>query len=206
MGSCSIGQCVRHLMGQPLYGLASNAGMWGKRGYGDGSTPTCDSAVSPCFHGCLAFLHRHFPPQSPSHPLDPSLHPSPWDCSKIPKSQLPGSAPSRGPVSLSVVCMAVVRTVWFSFHLSCHRSAVSLSVLNVFPLTQTVARMWELDPASVPPPIEGRSSPANTFAFPLVPASYQVLHSSTYSFPLVKNSCPLSADVLHALLCLKVYS
>ena len=111
VGSCSIGQCVRHLMGQPLYGLASNAGMRGKRGYADGYTPTCDSAVSPCFHGCLAFLHRHFPPQSPSHPLDPSLHPSPWDCSKIPKSQLPGSAPSRGPVSLSVVCMAVVRTV-----------------------------------------------------------------------------------------------
>ena len=32
--------------------------------------PMHDSAVSPCFHGCLAFLHRHFPPQSPpSHPL-----------------------------------------------------------------------------------------------------------------------------------------
>ena len=27
--------------------------------------PTSDSAVSPCFHGGLAFLHRHFPPQSP---------------------------------------------------------------------------------------------------------------------------------------------
>ena len=36
--------------------------------------PMCDSAVSPCFHDCLAFLHRHFPPQSPpSHPLDLSL-------------------------------------------------------------------------------------------------------------------------------------
>ena len=35
---------------------------------------TRDSAVSPCFHGYLAFLHRHFPPQSPlSHPFDPSL-------------------------------------------------------------------------------------------------------------------------------------
>ena len=51
-----------------------------------------DSAASPCFHGCLAFLHRHFPPQSsPSHPLGPSLHsqqqPSPWDCSTIPMLQ-----------------------------------------------------------------------------------------------------------------------
>ena len=55
--------------------------------------PMCDSAVSPCFHGCLASLHRHFPPQSPtSHPCDPSLHsqqqPSPWDCPTIPKLQL----------------------------------------------------------------------------------------------------------------------
>ena len=23
--------------------------------------PTHDSTLSPCFHGCLAFLHRHFP-------------------------------------------------------------------------------------------------------------------------------------------------
>ena len=63
---------------------------------------TCDSAVSPCFHGCLAFLHRHFPLQSPpSHPVDLSLcsqqQPSPWDCSTIPKLQLPAAAPSRGP-------------------------------------------------------------------------------------------------------------
>ena len=48
-----------------------------------------DSAVSPCFHGCLAFLHWQFPPQSPpSHLLNLSLcssqQPSPWDCSTIP--------------------------------------------------------------------------------------------------------------------------
>ena len=42
--------------------------------------------------------------------------------------------------------------------------------------------------------------------FPLVPPSYRVLHGSIYSFPLVRYSCPLSAGVLHALLCLKVYS
>ena len=29
---------------------------------------------------------------------------------------------------------------------------------------------------------------------------------SIYSFPLVRSSCPLSAGVLHALLCLKLYS
>ena len=40
---------VRCLMSQPLYCSAANAGMWGERGYGDGSTASCDSAVSPCF-------------------------------------------------------------------------------------------------------------------------------------------------------------
>ena len=136
----------------------------------------CNSAMLPCFHDCLAFLHQHFPPWSPpSHPLNLSLfsqqQPSPWDCSTIPKLQLPATAPSREPAFLSGVCMAVARTVWFSFHLGCHRSAVSLSALNVSPLTQTVAPMWT--PASVPPPAEGRSSPTNTPVFP--PRSFILL-------------------------------
>ena len=42
--------------------------------------------------------------------------------------------------------------------------------------------------------------------FPLVLSSYRVLHGSKYSFPLFRYSCLLSAAVLHALLCLKVYS
>ena len=42
--------------------------------------------------------------------------------------------------------------------------------------------------------------------FPLVPSSYRVLRGSIYSFPLVRYSCLLSTGVLHALLCLKVYS
>ena len=39
VGSCSVVQCVRRLMGQPFYCSAADAGMWGERGYGDGSTP-----------------------------------------------------------------------------------------------------------------------------------------------------------------------
>ena len=113
--SCSVVLCVRSLAGQPLYFSAADAGC-GERGYGDGSTPTRDSAVLPCFHGCPAFLHRHFPPRSPpSHPLDPSLHsqqqPSPWGCSTVPKLQLPAAAPSKGPASLSGVHRAAARTV-----------------------------------------------------------------------------------------------
>ena len=123
--------------------------------------PTRDSAVLPCFHGCLAFLHGHFPPQSPpSHPLNPSLHsqgqPLPWDFSTIPKLQLPATAPSRGPVSLSGLCMAAARTVWFSFPLGCHRAFVSLSTFNISPMTQTVARMWGLDPCFCSPTHRGQ--------------------------------------------------
>ena len=40
---------------------------------------------------------------------------------------------------------------------------------------------------------------------PRVPSSCRVLHGSIYSFPLVKYSYLLSAGILHALLCLKVY-
>ena len=45
-----------------------------------------------------------------------------------------------------------------------------------------------------------------TFLVSLVPSPYRVLLGSIYSFPLVRSSCLLSAGVLHALLCLKVYS
>ena len=58
----SVVQCIRCLRGQPFYCSAAHAGMWGERGYGDGSSPTRDSAVWPCFHSCPTFLHRHFPP------------------------------------------------------------------------------------------------------------------------------------------------
>ena len=145
---------------------------------------TCGSAVSPCFHGCPAFLPRHFPPQSPpSHPLHPSLHskqqPLPWDCSTIPKLQLQATVPSREPAYLSRVCMAPTRIVWFSFHLDCHRSVVSLSALNVSPLTQTISPMWGSFSCFSPPPTEGRSSPMNTPVFP--PSSF-VLPSFTWVY------------------------
>ena len=138
-------------MGQPLYCSAANAGVLGEREAMVMAPPaTLTQQLSPCFHGCPAFRHRHFPLQSPpSQPLDLSVcsqQPSLWDCSTIPRPQLPSTAPSRVPVFLSVVCMAVARTVRFSFHLDCHRSAISLSALNVSPLTQTVAQMWGLDP------------------------------------------------------------
>ena len=145
--------------------------------------PMLDSAVLPCFHGCPSFLHRHCPSQSPpSPPLDLSLRSqhqsSPWDFFTFPKLQLPATASSRWPSSLSRVSEA--RTGWFSFYLGCHRSAVSLTLS-----------------------LECFSSDSDNCP---VPSSYRVLPGSIYSFPLVRYYCLLSAGVLHALLCLKVYS
>jgi len=143
--------------------------------------PPCthDSAVSPCFHGCLTFPRRHFPPQSlTSLPLDWSpcsqQQPYLWDCSKTPKLQLPAAVPSRKLASLSGVCMAVASTVWFSFHLGCHRSAVSLSALNVSTLTQTIAPMWGSDPYFSSPTSWGQvqSYPTTT---PISPPRFFIL-------------------------------
>ena len=55
-------QCVRHLMGLPFYCSAANAECGEREAMVMAPLPMHDSAVSPCLHGCLAFLHRHFPP------------------------------------------------------------------------------------------------------------------------------------------------
>ena len=39
LGSFSIAWCIRRLEGKPLYYSAAGAGMWGERGYSEGSTP-----------------------------------------------------------------------------------------------------------------------------------------------------------------------
>ena len=172
MGSYSVVQCIRSLMSQPLCCSAADAGVSGKRGHGDGSTPYI-------WLSCIALLPwlPGFPPQA--FPTTISLLTSPWsfslqltgalpwDCSTILKLQLPAAAPSRRSMSLSVVCMAVARTVWFSFHLVCHRSSVSVWTLSIFPLTQTIAPRWcgDQTSASVPPPAKGRSSPTNNSCF-----------------------------------------
>ena len=114
-------------------------------------SPMCVSAVLPCFHDARLSSTGFSQPQSPlSHPLNLSLgsqqQPLPWDYSTIPKLQFPDAMPFRAPASLSRVHMAAARTVCFSFQSSCHRSAVSLSALNVSPLTQTIALTWGSDP------------------------------------------------------------
>ena len=103
-------QRVRHLLGQPLCCSAAHAGMWGVRGYRDGSTHYA-------WLSSIAWL-----PQLPG--LHPQAFPTAaldltWECSTILQVQLPAAVSSRGPATLSGVCMAAARTVWFSFHLGC---------------------------------------------------------------------------------------
>ena len=182
--------------------------MSGERGCGDGPTPMCDSAVLPYFHGCLAFLHRHIPPQSSlSHPLGPSLHrqqqPSPWDCCTIPKLQLPAAAPSRGPASLL--------GGWYGCGKGC-------LILIPFRLPQIscfilILKYFSSDPDTCPDlgigPLLHFPNPLRAGSLLLigpVPLSYQVICGPIYSFLVVRYSFLFSSGVLQALLCLKVFS
>ena len=98
-------------------------------------------------------------------------------------SDLAAAAPSRGPVSLSGVHMAASRTVWFSFHLGCHRSAVSLSALMFLLWLRHLPWSGDWTLVSVPLSAEGRSNPTNTLVFPPVPSSYRVLPWFYIFFP-----------------------
>ena len=124
------------------------------------SPPTCDSAVSPCFHGCLAFLHRHFPPWSaPSHPLNLSLHsqqqPSAWDNSTI--SEL--CIPVRGMYGLGKDCLILI-----PFRLP----QISCFTLSLKHFSSVSDNCPDVEIGLLP--AEGRSSPVNTPVFP--PSSF----------------------------------
>ena len=158
------------------------------------------------------FLHWHFPPRSPpSHPLDPCLHsqqqPSPWDCSTIPKLQLPAFGAIHGtnvPVQglhgcgknyLILIPFRLPQISSFTLSLKCFSSdSDNCPDVGIRPLPQFPH-----------PPRAGLVLLTLLFS-PLVPASYRVVCGSMYSFLLVRYSCLLSVGVLYAFLCLKVYS
>ena len=175
-------------------------------------SPVCDSAVSPCFHGCLTFLHRRFPPQSP--PSHPSIRLSTVNsspCTGIaPQSLNSSSQPLPLPGDLHS-CMAYV-WIWHTYHLIL--IPFRLPQISCFTLS---LKCFSFDSDNCPAVGIGlllqfahpkKAGPVLlTLLFsPLVPSSYRVLWGSIYYFPLVSYSCLLSAGALHALLCLKVYS
>ena len=177
--------------------------------------PMHDSAVSPCFQGCLAFLHRHFPPQSPpSQPLHLSLQStaalalgllhSPKTVSLNSSSKLlhllGGCIPVQGMYGCGKDCLTLIpfrlpQISCFTLSLKCFSSdSDNCPDVGIRPLLQF--------------PHLPRAGPVllTFLCFPLVPSSFRVLRGSICSFPLVRSSCWLSAGGLHALLCLKLYS
>ena len=174
-------------------------------------SPMCDSAVSPCFRGCLAFLHRHFPlPSLPSHPLDLSL--------TVNSSPRPGIAPQFLTPALSRCPFQETSIpVWGMY--GCGKDCpvpIPFRLLQISCFFLSL-KCLSFDSDNCPTVGMGsllqfhhllRAGPVllTLLFFPLVPSSYQVLRGYVYSFPVVRYSCPLSAGVLDVLLCLKVYS
>ena len=207
MGSYSVVQCVRCLMGQPLYCSAADAGVW-REAMAMAPPPTHDSAVAPCFQ----VAHQAFPttipsltsplsisPQSPTTITLGLLHnpytPVPSRCTfqgtSIPVWGMYGS----GKDCLILIPFTLPQISCFTLSLRCFSSDSDIApMVGIRPLLQFLHQV--------------RASPVllTLLFFPLVPLSYQVLHGSIYYFPLVRYSCPLSAGTLHTLLCLKVYS
>ena len=212
MGSCSVVQCVRRWKGHPLYCSAADAGVWGERGYGDGSTlymwlsrvallPRLPGFPPPAFSTRMSSRISSWSvsPQSTAALALGSLH--------NPQTSAPSCCPFQGasiPVlviygcgkdSLILIPFRLPQISCFTLSLKCFSSDsdycpdVGIRLLLQFPHPQ-------------------RAGPVLlTLLFsPLVPSSYQVLRGSVCSFPLVRYSCPLSAGVLQTLLCLKVYS
>ena len=97
--SYSVDQCFRHLMGHlsivqlPMLACGEREAMV------MAPPPTRDSAVSPCFHGCLTFFHRHS-----YHILLPHI---PLIClSAVNSSPRPGIAPQSLNSSFQLLCHA----------------------------------------------------------------------------------------------------
>ena len=147
MGSYSVAWCVRHLMGQPLYCSAKDAGLWGEKVYGEGSTLYAwlsNIALLPWLPG---FLPQAFPAtisylmSSQSMSLQ-STKALALGLFHNPYTTAPSCHTFYG---TCVPVQGMYGCVWFSFHLGCHRSVVSLSALNISPLTQKFAPIWGSD-------------------------------------------------------------
>ena len=160
--------------------------------------PMRDSAVSPYFHGCLAFLHRHFPPQStPSHPvinlssISSSLHPG------IPP-QSPNSASLSGYVWLRQG-LSDSHSIWlpqiscFTLSLKCFSSdSDNCPDVWIGPLLQF---SHTLRADAVLPTLLPLSPPPMSSFIPLSFAGFYIFYS--------RSCCPLSVGVLQALLYLR---
>ena len=150
LGSYSVVQCIRHLMDQPLYCSAANAGVWGERLWWwlhlVRVTQQFHLASVAAWLSSTSISHHHLFPHTPSIHLSEVIR-SPH-CGIAPQSLNSSSqllplpedqCPCLG------VCMAVARTmILIPFRLP-QISCLTLA-LSVSPLTQTIALLSGLDP------------------------------------------------------------
>ena len=207
MGSYSVVQGIRCLMGQPLHCSAANGGVWRERLWWwlKPLRVTQPYPLLPWLPGfpsqaCLTTISSLLSPQSIHLSV---VNSNPYaGCSTVPRLHLPAAEPSRGPATLSGVCTAAARAViLIPFRLpQIHCLTLSLKCFSSDSGNCPDVEIGPLLQFPLPP----RAGPVLTLLFlPLVPSSYRVLCGSIYSFPLVRYSCPLSAGVLCALLCLR---
>ena len=121
VGSYCVVQCLCHAFDGPASHVQLPMLRCGEReAMAMAPSPTCDSAVSPCFHGCLAFpinISSLTSPQSASLQSTAALtlgllhNPTNSSLAGVAKLQLLATVFSREPVFLSGVCMAMARTV-----------------------------------------------------------------------------------------------
>ena len=158
---------------------------------------TCDSAVSPCFHGCLAFLHRQFPTKISS--LTPPQSVSPQSTAALALGLL------HNPYTPAPSCCAIQGTsipVWGMY--GCGKNRLILIPFRLPQISCFTLRLkhFSSDSDNCPDvgmgpllqfPHQPRAGPVllTLLFLPLVPTSYQALHGSIYSFPLVRYSCQL---------------
>ena len=191
-------------MDQPLYCSAADAGVWGERGYGDGCTPYTWLSSTALLPWLLDFPPQAFPTtfssltctrfislQSTATLARGLLH-NPW--TPAPSHCTVSGLYGCGKDCLILIPFRLPQISCFTFSLKYFSSdSDNCPSMGIKPLHQF--------------PHLPRAGPVllTLLFFPLVASFYWVLRGSVRSFPLVRYSCPLSAGVLHALLCLKVY-
>ena len=207
MGSFSVALGIRCLMGQPLYCLAASVGVHGERSHCDGSNPYAwlssiallpwlPDLPSQAFPTTISSLmstplvsqqsvssspHLGIAPQSLCSGslllwLLGDLHPYIYDCGKD---------------SLILIPFRLSLTSCFTLSFKCFSSdSDNCPNVGIRPLLQ------------FPHPPMADPVLLTLLFFPLVSSSYQVLHDSTCSFPVVRYSWPPSAAILQPLLCL----
>ena len=201
-------------MAQPVYCSAADGGTCGERVCGDGSTPYVWLSSIALLQWLPRFPPQAFPTavfsltsprsvsqQSTAAPF-PGIAPQSLKSSSQPLPFQRISVPVQGMYGCSKDCIPfrLPQISCFTLSFKCFSS-------------DSVAPMWGSDPCFSFPKgkfhqVSPRVGPVLLTLpfFSLVPSFYRVLCRSIYLFSLVRYSCPLSADVLAALPCLKVCS